>query len=664
MPSLRQKVTTYFRQFSFIADREERANTSNKLSDGSFITRYLDGTWKPPDSIPKVLCGKEPQDLPDQAVGKYKTGNDSITAAYTGPDEGLTGVRRKKIHLSAGPEIDFIDTTLETESQNDVGVTKNLPSSFKTTNVRTDSNANKRILAPRDTLTKSQLSHSLTIYKNIPVDCTVSSNKQLPIDRLNENTVIKGSSEATATDPIAGVHNWKTSNDDVYGISVSLYEKNGITGENIGNPVADCFGILTRDNSCIMALADGVNWGEGARLAARCAIQGSIDYLNSAIFGIHQASSTRDIFVSLVRSFWEAHAYIMESGGALTTLTVLVVLPLPDDHDKSVVCCCNVGDSLGYVYSKEHGVREITEGSHDVNSMRDMRDALGALGPVNGDKPEMTNLTLSFTIVEKGDIVFLTSDGISDNFDPVVGKFAEPISSKPQPAVPPSKPPQTAQNRLAPKRQNKSASSIVAARRQEESGATSAVAGSSAAAKPPASSSSSSQRARPISVVTSSVVEAPTRPRYMRSKTFIEPRSRAINQDPIRRGPSLPLVTGAQRHQLTLLRMTDLLMYGINGTLRPCTNAKQLCQLLIDFATCITSAKRKILEQRELYYKVVTDREGHRKEVEYSKPQQKMARKRMVEGSTFSSLPGKLDHASIVAFTVIGVDRTYNETNL
>ena len=30
------------------------------------------------------------------------------------------------------------------------------------------------------------------------------------------------------------------------------------------------------------------------------------------------------------------------------------------------------------------------------------------------------------TYVESGDIVFLTSDGISDNFDPVVGKFCVP----------------------------------------------------------------------------------------------------------------------------------------------------------------------------------------------------------------------------------------------
>lgn len=91
------------------------------------------------------------------------------------------------------------------------------------------------------------------------------------------------------------------------------------------------------------------------------------------------AKSTREIFVSLLRSFSSAQQSILDSGGALTTLTVAVVLPLGDPRyaGKSVVCCCNVGDSLGYVYSQSHGVREFTSGSHDVNSMRDMRDALG-----------------------------------------------------------------------------------------------------------------------------------------------------------------------------------------------------------------------------------------------------------------------------------------------
>lgn len=71
-----------------------------------------------------------------------------------------------------------------------------------------------------------------------------------------------------------------------------------------------------------------------------------------------------------------------------------------------------------------------------------MRDALGALGPVDGTSPELSNLTVAMTICDEGDIVFLASDGVTDNFDPVVGKFTLaqrkspiPVDPVPQPAA-------------------------------------------------------------------------------------------------------------------------------------------------------------------------------------------------------------------------------------
>ncbi|XP_058467094.1 PP2C-like domain-containing protein CG9801, partial [Malaya genurostris] len=294
--------------------------------------------------------------------------------------------------------------------------------------------------------------------------------------------------------------------------------------------------------------------------------------------------------------------------------------------------------------------------SHDVDSMRDMRDALGALGPVNGDKPEITNLTLALTMVEKDDIIFLTSDGISDNFDPVVGKFAVPLTNKVQfsnHSVFLSS--RTENSHLLAKRQNKNSIS----RKPQPNG----LSESSTSCKLDTDSNSSiyqqsSQLKRRMFEESSS---KGTRPVYLRSKTFIEPR--LLSTDQKIKKTMLPQVTGAQRHQLTLLRMADLLMYGINGTLRPSTSAKQLCQLLVDFATCITSAKRKSLEQRELYYKVITSKDGCCKEIGFTKHQQKIARKRIVEGSTFALLPGKLDHASVVAFTV-GSERVFNESYL
>lgn len=535
-----------------------------------------------------------------------------------------------------------------------------------------------------------------------PADQNANNNKHVTsqsalrnTDNLNQNTDVSVKENVVPNDnvwankipaatilfneAVAGVSNWKLENENAYGLSVSLYERNFITKELSGSPIADCYGLVTRGNATAVSLADGVNWGEGARLAARSAVQGSLDYLDTAVFGQvagGMASSTREVFVSLLRSFWSAHACILETGGALSTLTVAVALPLSGERHsgRSVVCCCNVGDSLGYVYSKKYGVREFTQGSHDLDTMRDMRDALGALGPVDGKNPELGNLTLSMTICEPGDIVFLTSDGISDNFDPVVGKFADPQTAasgngesaatkvEPAPMAPTTaaaptssdKPPR--QPKLAPKRQNKSTSVI----QPSSSNRNSFPAGYQLQKSETQPIRRSSKHLKQVSVddasVQSSNTNGPTKslPKFMRSHTVIEPRIRTPKSPVIKYPKSasgLPLVTGAQRHALTLLRLEDLLSYGINGTLSPCTSARKLCHLLVDFAKMITSAKRKLLEQRELFYKVATvvgppnPETGHssgvvKQEIEMNRLQQRAARKRVVDGQTFSLLPG------------------------
>lgn len=167
--------------------------------------------------------------------------------------------------------------------------------------------------------------------------------------------------------------------------------------------------------------------------------------------------------------------------------------------------------------NRKTGVREITRGSHDIHCMRDMRDALGALGPVDGSNPELNNLTLAITEVERDDIVFLTSDGISDNFDPVVGKFAVlPSHSNDRNAV-------TRNHDGKSRTRRKSIENL----RHTESG----------------NSNGNSN--------------------------------------------NLPVVEAYQRHELTLLRMEDLLRRGVSGEGPACNSAKHLCELLLDFAVNI-----------------------------------------------------------------------------
>lgn len=227
-------------------------------------------------------------------------------------------------------------------------------------------------------------------------------------------------------------------------------------------------------------------------------------------------------------------------------------------------------------------------GSHDIHLMRDMRDALGALGPVAGSNPELNNLTCSMTEVQEGDIVFLTSDGISDNFDPVVGKFA-----------------------VLPSEDDK-----IDNHSHRKAGA---------------GGSKHTPRQNNIRPRTSSAGHS--------SKSQMRSGS-SVNAD------GLPTVQAYQRHELTLLRMEDLLKLGVSGQGPPIQDARELCDLLLDFATRITAAKRHILEDPDLYCSVGENNAMQ----ELSKMEQRARRRKVCD--KLAMVPGKLDHATVVAYQV------------
>ena len=200
--------------------------------------------------------------------------------------------------------------------------------------------------------------------------------------------------------------------------------------------------------------------------------------------------------------------------------------------------------------------------------MRDMRDALGALGPVDGMKPELENLTLSMTIVEANDIVFLTSDGISDNFDPVVGKFAEAITDDNNVEETKTTTMTTTHTKpttfgLAPKRENKSTSSILGSNPKKtnenfqlQRSETQPIRPIRRLKKGLSTTSATASNAATDSKY-NQLPSSPHRPKFLRSQTVIEPTRNRINKSTKLKysAAGLPLVLGAQRHTLTLLRI-------------------------------------------------------------------------------------------------------------
>ncbi len=50
----------------------------------------------------------------------------------------------------------------------------------------------------------------------------------------------------------AGIRHWERPNSAAYGLCESLYERNPVSGEQAGSPIADTFAIVARKNSAIL----------------------------------------------------------------------------------------------------------------------------------------------------------------------------------------------------------------------------------------------------------------------------------------------------------------------------------------------------------------------------------------------------------------------------
>ena len=242
---------------------------------------------------------------------------------------------------------------------------------------------------------------------------------------LAESTGLAGAEE------IAGCRNWNVPREYAYGISLSLYEedrrrireacKSGSPSPIracdciMGDPIADVFGIAVRENCCVMAVADGVNWGKKSRLAARCATNAVMEHISSNASRIDSSPTSATIFELLRESVTEqAQELILKHRAMLTTLSAAVICEMETPGEWGLFLCA-VGDSPVYVYCPHtKQVIEATLGCHD--GVRDMRMAGGVLGPNYGSSPDLSNLSYAYLPVYPGDIVFAVSDGVSDNF--------------------------------------------------------------------------------------------------------------------------------------------------------------------------------------------------------------------------------------------------------
>ena len=268
---------------------------------------------------------------------------------------------------------------------------------------------------------------------------SVGSIPLLPVAKLTSEVVCSytGPSggitqlEANAEDfpkdsvEIAGSSSWSTPSDFAYAMSLSLYEEdktkqysemiNGVLQRRsyvVGSPIADVYAVAVRENSAIIAIADGVSWGKKPRLAARCAVRAAVEYITNSM---DRMTTSHAIITALDEAVEAAHQCILEHSATITTLSAAFACQMARGNWGLFVI--SVGDSPIYVYSLEtQMLREATLGSHRKSGDRNMKQSGGAIGPAIGNLPDLENLSVSYTLLYPGDIVIAVTDGISDNF--------------------------------------------------------------------------------------------------------------------------------------------------------------------------------------------------------------------------------------------------------
>lgn len=216
---------------------------------------------------------------------------------------------------------------------------------------------------------------------------------------------------------VAGIANWNRPIQEASGDAVTLYDFKPGTGEHYGDPIADVYAIVARSNNAILAIADGCECGPKSREAARCAVRGSIEYLNRRLFdSTHPPKTTQDVINAILQSFDSAQKCILQTDATAATLCVAVVCELvkPVRNKNWCVCVVNVGDSACFVWSNKKGIAQ------EVTYRCALDNAKGCLGHVVGDQPDKANLACCFLPVHENDTIFLVTNGISRNFDPVV----------------------------------------------------------------------------------------------------------------------------------------------------------------------------------------------------------------------------------------------------
>ena len=204
-----------------------------------------------------------------------------------------------------------------------------------------------------------------------------------------------------------------------------------------GSPICDQYYVQVQPERVFLCVADGCNWGERPREAARVAAQCFVRFEQQAAGDVRTARDCGRVLLGAMRA---AHNSIIAGKSDIwdagtTTLIGGMLVALEDSSSSSSsssssdgsssssssaygVCLLSIGDCKCFLWERATArVRDITVDNR--GNLLDATDPGGRLGPyVDGGQPDTRNLSLFFERCRDGDVLVLCSDGVHDNLDP------------------------------------------------------------------------------------------------------------------------------------------------------------------------------------------------------------------------------------------------------
>jgi PPM family protein phosphatase len=161
--------------------------------------------------------------------------------------------------------------------------------------------------------------------------------------------------------------------------------------------------VLADAGSLLFAVADGVGGYEGAKIASRMAVEKLSEYNEK----IKDEASLR-------AEIQQIHAEITKKAKELGILgmgTTIAAAKVVTDSKHQKLMCANVGDSPIFLIRDEDVIPLYFDDSERLRDSGNMWTLLSYLG----FGPEKITVHTSSAEFEKGDILILCSDGVSDN---------------------------------------------------------------------------------------------------------------------------------------------------------------------------------------------------------------------------------------------------------